>query len=154
MSTRSKAKRDARKKKLKGASRGAPARQITEHAHLVVDGKIVGGAGLRDSEWALVLGGKVMAATESAAMILAMLKHVATLQEQTGQAVQLNYSTQLRDAATAEAEAEGKTLDEYLAVLEAEREERAGGASEDGGESEPPDASDLAADGAGRGAPN
>jgi hypothetical protein len=139
MSTRSKAKRDARKKKSKGASRGTPSRPIVEHAHLVVDQTIVGGAGLRGGEWVLVLGGKVMAATESAAMILAMLKRVATLQEETGQTVELNYSTQLRDAATAEAEAEGKTLDDYLAELEAEREEHANAAGGSEGQAEAPD---------------
>jgi hypothetical protein len=125
MSTRSKAKRDARKKKSKGASRGAPLRPIAEHAHLLIDQQIVGGAGLRGDEWVLVLGGKLMAATESAAMMLAMLKRVATLQEQSGQSVELNFSTQLRDAATAEAEVEGKSLEDYLVELEAEREERA-----------------------------
>ena len=132
MSMHSKAKRDARKKKSKGVSRGAPLRQIVEHAHLIVDQKIVGGAGLRGGEWVLVLGGKVMAATESAAMLLAMLKRVATLQEETGQTVELSYSTQLRDAATVEAEAAGKSLEAYLAELEAEREEHANGAGEGG----------------------
>jgi hypothetical protein len=124
MSTRSKAKRDARKKKSKGVSRRRPAAGIVEHAHLIVDEKIVGGAGRRGSEWVLLLGREVVAETDSAAMILAMLKHVAALQEQSGQAVGLNYSTQLRAAATAEAEAEGKTLEAYLAELEQEREER------------------------------
>jgi hypothetical protein len=135
MSTRSKAKRDARKKKSKGISRGAPSRQIVEHAHLIVGEKIVGGAGLRGSEWVLVLGRDVVAGTDSAAMIMAMLKHVAALQEQTGETVGLTYSTHLRNAATAEAEAEGKTLEAYLAELEAEREERATDSVKDGEDS-------------------
>ena len=138
MSTRSKAKRDARKKKSKGASRGTPPRPVVEHAHLVVDQRIVGGAGLRGGEWVLLLGGKVMAGTESPAMILAMLKHIATLQEQTGQTVELSYSTHLRDAASAEAEAEGKSLEDYLVELEAEREEHANDPGKSEGRAERP----------------
>jgi hypothetical protein len=86
-----------------------------------------------------MLRGEVVAATESAAMILAMLKRVATLQEETGQTVELNYSTQLRDGATAEAHAAGRTLDDYLVELEAEREEHANGAGESEGQAEAPD---------------
>jgi hypothetical protein len=122
MSIGSKARRDARRKK---AAKAGPARPLVEHAHLV-DGRggVFGGAGLRGKEWVLVLGGKPAARTDSAAMVLAMLKHVAELKETAGDAVRLSYSTQLRDAATAEASAEGKTLDEFLAQLEAERAER------------------------------
>ena len=60
----------------------------------------------------------------SAAMILAMLKHTASVRESEGVSVRLTYSTTLKTAATQEAEAEGKTLDAYLEVLEAERIER------------------------------
>jgi hypothetical protein len=122
MSIHSKAKRDARRKKT---AKAAPARPLVEHAHLV-DGRggVFGGAVQRGREWVLVLGGKPAARTDSAAMVLAMLTHVAALRETAGDAVRLSYSTQLRDAATAEAAAEGKTLDDYLAQLEAERAER------------------------------
>ena len=122
MSIGSKARRDARRKK---AAKAGPARPLVEHAHLV-DGRggVFGGAGLRGKEWVLVLGGKPAARTDSAAMVLAMLQHVAALRDGAGDAVRLSFSTQLRDAATAEAAAEGKTLDEYLAQLEAERAER------------------------------
>ena len=132
MSIRSKAKRDARKKKQRSPARAGAVRAIEEHAHLLDErGNIFGGAGRRGSEWVLVLGGKVATATDSPAMILAMLKHVAALRESAGGGVQLNYSNQLGDAATAEAEAEGKTLEEFLAMLEAERLERSNDASED-----------------------
>jgi hypothetical protein len=125
MSIRSKAKRDARKKKSSAPRTSIAARALVEHAHLVdAQGSIVGGAGLRGDEWVLVLGGKAVAGTESAAMAIAMLQHVASLQQQSGSALQLNYSTHLRDAATAEAGAEGKSLEEYLALLEAERQQR------------------------------
>ena len=124
MSIQSKAKRDARKKKAK-SSRPGPARPLAEHAHLVDgSGRLFGGAALRGDEWLMVLGGKVVTGTDSAAMMLAMLKHVASLREAAGDTVRLSYSTQLGDAATAEATAVGKTLDEYLAELDAEREER------------------------------
>ncbi len=73
----------------------------------------------------MVMGGKVITGTDSAGMAIAMLKHVAALRESAGLPVSLSYSTQLRDAATVEAEAVGKTLDEYLDVLEQERIERA-----------------------------
>ena len=77
MSITSKARRDARKKK---AAKAAPARPLVEHAHLVDErGGVFGGAGLRGKEWVLVLGGKPAARTDSAAMVLAMLQHVATL---------------------------------------------------------------------------
>ena len=125
MSIRSKAKRDARKKKQRSPARAGAARAIKEHAHLLDEhGNVFGGAGRRGAEWVLVLGGKVATATESPAMILAMLKHVSGLREAAGGGVQLNYSNQLRDAATAEAESQGKTLEEFLAMLEAERDER------------------------------
>ena len=126
MSIHSKAKRDARKKKAKSAARSASPRPLAEHAHLTDgSGRIFGGAALRGQEWLMVLGGKVVTGTDSAAMMLAMLRHVASLREAAGDTVRLSHSTQLGDAATAEAAALGKTLDEYLAELDAEREERA-----------------------------
>ncbi|KFN48725.1 hypothetical protein [Arenimonas composti] len=122
MSIHSKSRRDARRKNAKSAPAQRPP---TEHAHLV-DGRgaVFGGAVCRAGAWVLVLGGKPAARTDSAAMVLAMLKHVASLREGAGDAVRLTLSTQLRDAATTEAAEDGKTLDEYLAQLAAEREER------------------------------
>ena len=126
MSIHSKSRRDARKKKQRpsGADRTGP--KLQPHAHLLDgDGKVIGGAGLRGDQWVMVVGGKVITTTDSAGMAIAMLKHVAALREAAGLAVTLSYSTQLRDAATVEAEAVGKTLDEYLDLLEQERVERA-----------------------------
>ena len=57
-------------------------------------------------------------------MILAMLKHTASVRENEGMTVRLTYSATLKAAATKEAEAEGKTLDAYLEMLEVERAER------------------------------
>ena len=58
----------------------------------------------------------------------------AALREAAGDAVKLTCSTWLQETATSEARAEGKTLEEYLAMLEAERLERA----ERDGDDEPP----------------
>lgn len=126
MSIHSKAKRDARKKlrpKI-GAGRAAPL--LRPHAEILDgEGRIVGGAGIRSGEWVMLLNGREVAGTESPGMVLAMLTHAATLREEAGLPVELRYSTELRDAATREAQGEGKTLPEYLAMLEAERVERA-----------------------------
>ena len=65
-----------------------------------------------------------VAATDSPAMILAMLTHAATTREEAGLQVELRYSTELRDAATIDAASEGKTLEQCLDMLEAERVER------------------------------
>lgn len=126
MSIHSKAKRDARKKQRPkfGATRALPL--LRPHAEILDgEGNIVGGAGIRAGEWVMVLKGREVAGTESPGMVLAMLTHAATLREEGGLPVELRYSTELRDAATVEAQGEGKTLEEYLAMLEAERVERA-----------------------------
>jgi hypothetical protein len=126
MSRNSKARRDARRKKEgKRPIRrlGAP---LQPHAQLeMADGNTLGGAGWRDGEWLTVLGGQVVARTKSAAMTLAMLKHIVALQDSPGQALKLTYSPTMEAAATREATAEGKTLEDYLLVLEQERAERA-----------------------------
>jgi hypothetical protein len=125
MSIGSKARRDARKKQTRPAGKRPPA-SIRPHAHLRdPQDQIVGGAGLRGSEWVLVMAGEVLAGTDSAAMVLAMLNHAAALRREAGETVRLTYSDFLRDAATAEAVAEGKTLEELLAALEEERIEHA-----------------------------
>jgi uncharacterized protein YbaP (TraB family) len=86
---------------------------------------ILGGAGLRGAEWVLVMDGEVLAGTESAGMVLAMLNHAASLRREAGQTVRLSYSDVLRDAATLDAASEGKTLEEFLEALEQERIEHA-----------------------------
>lgn len=135
MSIGSKAKRDARKKKAKPAARH-PSLPITPHAQLRdSDDKVIGGAGLRGTEWVLVMGGEVLAGTESPGMILAMLGHAANLRQETGETIQLTYSDVLRDAATSEACSAGKTLGQFLEFLEQERlehaEEKRSGTGED-----------------------
>jgi hypothetical protein len=125
MSRNSKAKRDARKKNEPKRPIRRLGNPLQPHAQLEdADGNAIGGVGWRDREWLMVLGGRVVARTESAAMGLAMLKHVVALQEQAGHTVSLTYSPAMKSAATREAAAAGQTLDAYLEMLERERVER------------------------------
>jgi hypothetical protein len=135
MSRNSKVKRDARiKKEPKRPIRRLGA-ALQPHAQLETeDGNTIGGAGWRDGEWLTVLGGKVAARTQSAAMTLAMLRHVVALQEQAGQELKLTYSPAMATAATREAAALGHTLEDYLQLLEQERAERAAPASDAAGD--------------------
>lgn len=129
MSINSKHRRDARKGASRPGSRQATA-PIKAHAHLRDPaGGLWGGAGLRGTEWVLVLGGKVAAATDSPGMVIAMLRHVAALREAAGQGAELTYSTTLQQSATAEARAQGQDLEPFLAMLEEERVARAAGES-------------------------
>lgn len=99
---------------------------LQPHAQLLDDDDhAIGGAGWRDGQWLTVLGGQVVARTESAAMTLAMLRHVSALQAQSGHAIRLSCSPALQAAATREAGAAGQTLEAHLDMLERERMERA-----------------------------
>jgi len=124
MSRNSKVRRDARKKQAGKRPVTRAAAPAAMHAQLSADGRVIGGVQWRDGEWVMVLGGKDLAGTDSAAMAMAMLRHVAAVRESDGQAVGLMQSIALREAATREAELEGKSLEEFLAQLEAERLER------------------------------
>lgn len=124
MSRQSKAERDARRKqqpKTQGVRRPP---SLPVHARIAADDAVVGGAVLEKDEWVMLLHGQTVTSTDSAAMMLAMLRHTASDLEGKGHDVRLDYSIHLRDIATAEAEGEGKTLEEYLGLLEAERKER------------------------------
>lgn len=123
VSINSKAKRDARKKRMR-SQRAAPVAKPESHAHLYEDDVLVGGGAFHRGEWVMTLQGQALSGTSSPAMLLSMLKRTASALEQRGSAVHLEYSTRLRDAATAEAAEAGKTLDGLLAFLEAERQER------------------------------
>jgi hypothetical protein len=128
MSITSKARRDARKKKKSKSlnrSTSTTRKSAEPHAALTDDvGNVIGGAAFHQGEWLMLLDGQVVSGTNSAGLILAMLKHTASVRESEGLSVRLTYSTTLRAAATKEAETEGKTLDAYLDMLEAERAER------------------------------
>lgn len=101
------------------------------HAQLLdADGQVVGGAGLRDGEWVLVLGAKAITTTSSAAMVLAMLKHTIATRAQAGLELRLQVSSALDAAATHEAMSVGKSLPQYLEWLEEERSQRRTGPDE------------------------
>jgi hypothetical protein len=125
MSTNSKARRDARKKKEPKRAIRRLGSQLQPHAQLeTADDNTIGGAGFRDGEWFTVLGSQVVARTPSAAMTLAMLRHIVAVQEQAGQEVRLTYSPAMEAVATREAAALGQSLEDYLQILEQERLER------------------------------
>ena len=126
MSRNSKVRRDTRKKHEPKRPIRRLGSQLQPHAQLETEeGNTIGGAGYRDGEWLTVLGGQVAARTQSAAMTLAMLRHIVAVQEQAGHAVKLTYSPAMETAATREAATEGHSLEEYLLMLERERAERA-----------------------------
>lgn len=125
MSLNSKARRDARRKKVPKRPIRRLGAALQPHAQLETpDGNTIGGAGWRDGEWLTVLGGQVAARTPSAAMTLAMLRHVVAVQEQAGIELKLTFSPTIETAATREAQAEGRSLEDYLQMLEQERLER------------------------------
>ena len=125
MSRNSKAKRDARKKKEPGRPIRRLGAALQPHAQLLdADDAAIGGVGWRDGEWLLVLGGQAAARSDSAAMALAMLRHVVAVQERAGRELRLEASPPLLNAAAREAAAVGLTLEEHLAALEQERMER------------------------------
>ena len=125
MSRNSKARRDLRRKKQPAGAIRRLGAALQPHAQLLdQDDASVGGVGWRDNEWLLVLGGRVVAHSESAAMALAMLRHVMAVQAQADHPLRLEASPALLHAAGREAAALGHTLEEYLAELERERRER------------------------------
>ena len=125
MSKQSKAKRDKRKKQ---APRRPFARLNAQHPvqnHAVLmneDGQVVAAIGLQGSEWLLAIGGQTMGNADTPVPMLAMLKHLANVQEKEGRKVALEYSEQLQQLIDATAAAEGKSADDYLAGLVAEFE--------------------------------
>ncbi|MBA2237391.1 MAG: hypothetical protein H0W24_01620 [Lysobacter sp.] len=120
MSIRSKAKRDAQKKKAARDSRDpAPRAAIEPHAELRDQhGKLLGGIARKDEEWVLGLDGQIVGGSASAATILTMLKRAASMQERAGNAIVLKFSKALRDAADEEARAQGMTLDQFESQLD------------------------------------
>lgn len=118
----SKPPRHPRKRPGTGGARDA----MPVHARLVDSaGDVVGGVARREEDWVAVIGGRVVATTESAGLAIAMLRHTATLLAGAGRPVRIDVADTLRDAATAEGLLVGKPLEDYLAFLETERAELA-----------------------------
>lgn len=147
MSRNSKAKRDQRKKKQpkRGFARLNHDLPVSNHAVLQDEsGHVVAAIGLQGSEWLLSVGGQTMGNADNPVPMLAMLKHLANVQEKEGKTVTLDYSTQLQQMIDDLAAEEGKTAEEYLAALVAEFEgsedEADGDSGDDAYASETPDA--------------
>jgi hypothetical protein len=84
---------------------------IEPHAEIRSDaGEFLAGGGFSRGKWVLVMGHRTMTRTESAGMMVAMLKHIASLQEQDGQSILLRYSKALRNAAADDASQHGMAL--------------------------------------------
>ena len=125
MSKQSKAKRDKRKKQQpkRPIQRLNAQQPVQNHAVLQnEEGQVVAAIGLQGTEWLLAIGGQTMGNADNPVPMLAMLKHLANLQEKDGNHVSLNYSEQLQAMIDDLARDEGKTADEYLEQLVAEFE--------------------------------
>ncbi|WP_241235999.1 hypothetical protein [Xanthomonas sp. BRIP62411] len=148
VSRNSKAKRDKRKKSQpkRPIVRLGQAPQIANHAVLQdADGRVVAAIGLQnDSEWLLSIGGQTMGSADNPVPMLAMLKHLANLQEKEGKTISLEYSTQLQQMIDDLAAEDGKTAEEYLTTLVSEFENS--DAEGDDGEAEAEDADAEASD--------
>lgn len=147
VSKQSKAKRDKRKKQQpkRAFARLGREQPIANHAVLQDEsGRVLAAIGLQGTEWLLSVGGQTMGNADNPVPMLAMLKHLANLQEQEGKTITLDYSTQLQQMIDDLAADEGKTAAEYLDALVAEFAESDDGATdeEDGGA----EAGDEAAD--------
>ena len=125
MSRNSKAKRDQRKKQQprRPFARLGRAPEVQNHAVMQdADGHVVAAIGLQGDEWLLAIGGQTMGNADNPVPMLAMLKHLANVQEKEGRKVALEYSEQLQQLIDASAAAEGKSAEDYLAGLVAEFE--------------------------------
>nr|WP_153476890.1 hypothetical protein [Xanthomonas translucens] len=146
VSKQSKAKRDKRKKQQpkRGFARLGREQPIANHAVLQDDsGRVLAAIGLQGSEWLLSIGGQTMGNADNPVPMLAMLKHLANVQEQEGNTITLDYSTQLQQMIDDLAADEGQTAAEYLDALVAEFAEGDDAAAEEDGVT---DAGNAAAD--------
>lgn len=130
MSQHSQAKRAARRKREKKAANSAAARRagtpFVAHAQLIDDaGTLVAAGGLYGDEWVMVVAGRALDGIDSPGLLIAMLKHTAVRCGAEGRCTTLRLSPVLERAAAAEAAEGGHSLEEWLALLEAERAEHA-----------------------------
>jgi hypothetical protein len=126
MSINSKARRDARRKQAPHTTRRPAPAPMPALAHLLDEaGAIVGGIAQRDGEYALVLGGRVITSTDSAAMAIALLDRAIEIHAARDITLRRRVAEPLLTAATREADEAGLTLEAQLAALEAERIEHA-----------------------------
>lgn len=123
MSQKSKAKRDTRKKQQgkRPFLRLNQREQVQNHAVLVDDqDQVVAAIGLQGREWLLAIGGQTMGSAENPVPMLAMLQHLANVQEAEGRKVTLETSEAMKQIVASLAEADGVTAEEYIGKLVAE----------------------------------
>ena len=121
MSIKSKAKRDAHRKKSsrRGGAEATTKPDVEAHADLRdAAGTLLGGIVRRDDEWLLGMDGKMVGSSDSAATMLALIRRAAEMHERTGRQATLKFSDALRDAANEEARLLGMSFDEFQANLE------------------------------------
>ncbi|UYB51265.1 hypothetical protein OCJ37_14855 [Xanthomonas sp. AM6] len=120
MSIQSKQRRDVRKKlaerlRHRGEA-AAAATPIEPHAELRDQQRtLLAGIVRRDGEWVLGMDGRIAGQSESAAQVLSLIMQAAELHERAGTPVRLVYSDALKDAAHADAQAQGLSFDEFKA---------------------------------------
>jgi len=113
MSIDSKLRRDARRRQAeraqnRAAAAAAPAASVEPHAELRdPERRLLAGIVRREGEWVLGMDGRIAGESSSAAHVLAMIMLAGELHEREGRPVRLAYSDALKDAAHAEAQAEG-----------------------------------------------
>ncbi|MCC4594126.1 hypothetical protein NRY95_19785 [Xanthomonas campestris pv. phormiicola] len=149
MSKQSKAKRDKRKKQQpkRAFARLGREQPIANHAVLQDEsGRVLAAIGLQGYEWLLSIGGQTMGNADNPVPMLAMLKHLANVQEQEGKTITLDYSTQLQEMIDDLAADEGKTAAEYLDALVAEFAEGEGDDGIDAAAGDADDEADAEAD--------
>ena len=116
MSTTSKLRRDLRRRReTEAANREkAHASPVEPHAELRDQQRtLLAGVVRRDGEWVLGMDGRIAGQTTSAARVLALIMQAAELHERQGTPVRLVYSDALKDAAHAEAKADGKDFEQF-----------------------------------------
>ena len=91
---------------------GEPHAQLRDAA-----GKLLGGIVRKDGEWVLGLDGRIAGTSHSAAHVLAIRKRAAALLRAEGKQVDLVFSAPLREAAHAEAAAEGLDFEAFQEKL-------------------------------------
>lgn len=123
MSKNSKAKRDTRKKlqAKRPFMRLNQREQVQNHAVLVDEQEqVVAAIGLQGRQWLLAIGGQTMGNAENPVPMLAMLQHLANVQQAEGRKVTLETSPALQQIVASLAEADGVSAEEYIARLVAE----------------------------------
>lgn len=123
MSTDSKLRRDARRRQAirarnRAVADATPAEPIEPHAELRDQERtLLAGIVRREGQWVLGMDGRIAGESESAARVLALIMQSAELHERAGTPVRLLYSDALKDAAHAEAQAEGLDFEQFKARL-------------------------------------